>query len=380
MKYIKDLNGLKEFCKEIEQDTYITFDTEFIRENTYKPELCLIQVAGENQTALIDVLEFSDHSPLIDIFKNPNIIKICHSGQQDLEIFYDCYQMIPTPLVDTQIIAMCVGYGENIGYQSLVSKICRVKLNKEIQLTNWKKRPLSQKQKNYAADDVIYLRKVYETLHQAMLNKKRESWIEEEVIKLIDPSRYKFDPENGWRKLKIKRHNQKQLSVAKTIAVWREIEASNQNKNRSRILSDEAVYELSVVQPNSPKQIKDLRKLSPKQIKKFGDQFLELVKDGLNKDLAEMPKLPIKIAISEENQNLADLMKLLLKTIANQYEVAAKLIASTKDIDKFVIEQASDIKPDFMKGWRYEIYGKVAEAFIKGELSLSYKDGKITFS
>ncbi len=379
MKYIKDHTALKEFCKEIERDQYITFDTEFIRESTYKPELCLIQVSGEDNVALIDVLEFSDHTPLIVLFQDKKIMKVCHSGQQDLEIFYDCYGIVPAPLHDTQIIAMCVGYGENIGYQSLVSDLCDIRLNKELQLTNWKKRPLTQKQKNYAADDVIHLRKVYETLRKKMQLMQRESWIEEEIIKLTDPSRYKFNPENGWKRIKLKRHNQKQLSVAKLIAIWREEQAANQNKNRARIISDEAIYELSVVQPKQASQLSDLRKINSGHIKKYGAVFLDLIKTALEVPDSQMPKMPIKPVVTDAHQNLSDLMKLLLKVISNRYEVASKLISNAKDIDRFVLGQEKDDTPEFMKGWRYEIYGKVAQDLMNGKLYLRYEDGKIIF-
>jgi len=379
MKYIKDLQALEDFCKEIKQDRFITFDTEFIREKTYKPELCLIQIAGEKSSALIDVLEFFDLKPLIDILIDKKIMKVCHSGQQDLEIFYENYQIIPAPLADTQIMAMCNGYGENVAYHVLVSAICKTKLNKEMQLTNWKKRPLSEQQKKYAIADVTYLRDIYEVLLEKLKEKGRESWIEEEVSKLIDEDKYRFNIEDGWRKIKIKRHNPKQLSVVRALTFWREVEAYQQNKNRARILSDEAIYEISITQPQDKSQLFDLRKSNIRQVQKYTDQILNLVKQALKSPVSEMPKVPKKQIITEANQSLIDLLKLLLKLISGQYGVASKLIANAKEIENFVLFQNKDHATEFMKGWRYDIYGKLAQKIIEGELFLGYSDGKIIF-
>lgn len=378
MRLIEKTEELKDFCSQ-ELPEFITIDTEFLRDKTYYPQLCLVQIGGKDiEPVAIDTLKKSlDLNPLLDLLRNKKILKVFHAGTQDLEIFYKLLDgKLPEPVFDSQIAASVLGYGEQISYHALVKKICKEDLDKSRQYTNWALRPLSKAQLTYAIGDVTHLIKIYERLRDQLTEQKRLDWINEEMSILLDPKRYKNDPNEAWRRIRLRSNKKENYVVLRELAAWREIEAQTKDVPKQRILKDDVISQMALTLPKEPKNLKRIRGLQESyQRPPKAKIFLDLVKAGLEKAPKARIDIPKNTRSGKDVTNIVDMLKLLLKINANEHNIIGRMIASSDDLENFAQGKKKDIL--FLKGWRYDIFGKDAEKLVQGKLSLGLKNGKI---
>lgn len=380
MTLITTNSELQSFCNSLSNVPFITVDTEFLREKTYYAKLCLIQISGPDKDArAIDVLseeEELDLTPVWDLMNNKNILKVFHAARQDLEIIYNLSGKIPAPLYDTQIAAMVCGYGEQAGYEALVTSICKIKVDKSSQFTDWSHRPLSKKQLNYALADVTHLVDIYEHLEDQLTSKNRQSWVAEEVEALTDISLYKIDPYETWRRLKIRSAKPKDLAVLKELSAWRETEAQKRDVPRARILKDETLLDLAFQKPLTDTDLARIRGISADMARgKFGKLILEVVGRGVSIPEKDYPELDAKKPLPPKLAPALEMLKMLLKIKSAENDVAAKLIASSSDLEDYV--QNPDEEHPLRNGWRFEIFGKDAAKMLDGKLGLTIHKNKI---
>jgi ribonuclease D len=368
---------LASFCHNVADDEFIAVDTEFLRETTYYPKLCLIQVAGAAHSALIDPLaDGIDLQPFLDLMDNKSIMKVFHAARQDVEILLQMSGKVPTPLFDTQVAAMVCGFGDQIGYEAIARKIAGAAIDKSSQFTDWSKRPLTAKQKIYALSDVTHLRVIYLSLKDQIRQEQRETWLEGELASLADPKLYIVDPAQTWRRIKARIQSKKQQATLMEVAAWREREAQKRDVPRSRVLKDEAVAEIATQVPRSRQDLADLR-LLPRSMAEnaAGADIIAAVERALNRDPAEIPTPRSKVdPMPPMAEALAEILKLALKVVCQNTQVAPKLVASTAEIEAF----AQDINADvpFLHGWRREAFGDIALKLCKGEAVIGVKNGK----
>ena len=380
MKTITKTSELKDFCDRAADEKYITIDTEFLRERTYFSKLCLVQLAipgDENENAVIvdTLVNNLDLSPLYEVFKNPNVVKVFHAARQDLEIFYLDSGIFPYPLFDTQIAAMVCGFGDQIAYETLVRQLAKQTLDKSSRFTDWSRRPLTDAQKKYALADVTHLRIIYETLSEKLLKTKRLKWVDEELEILISPKTYDFDPKNAWRRLKTKSNSRRFLGLAASLAEFREVFAQTKNIPRNRVIKDDALLELA---SNKPKTIDELSKsrLLLREARKgeIASGLLGAIEKGLNIPDEELPEKKEKLDKGILNSALSDLLRVLLKSCSESSGVASKLIASAGDLDALA---AGDRSISALNGWRFEVFGKSALELCDGKIGLIAKGTKV---
>ena len=380
MKTITKTSELKDFCDRAADEKYITIDTEFLRERTYFSKLCLVQLAipgDENENAVIvdTLVNNLDLSPLYEVFKNPNVVKVFHAARQDLEIFYLDSGIFPYPLFDTQIAAMVCGFGDQIAYETLVRQLAKQTLDKSSRFTDWSRRPLTDAQKKYALADVTHLRIIYESLSEKLLKTKRLKWVDEELKILISPKTYDFDPKNAWRRLKTKSNSRRFLGLAASLAEFREVFAQTKNIPRNRVIKDDALLELA---SNKPKTIDELSKsrLLLREARKgeIASGLLGAIEKGLNIPDEELPEKKERLDKGILNSALSDLLRVLLKSCSESSGVASKLIASAGDLDALA---AGDRSISALNGWRFEVFGKSALELCDGKIGLIAKGSKV---
>ena len=369
---IETTKELKAFCKKLEKQAFITVDTEFMREKTYFPILCLIQIAcpDEKLSACIDPLASDiDLSPLFSIMKNEKVLKVFHSARQDLEIFYQLMNELPSPLFDTQVGAMVCGLGESVSYHGIVNHFLGLDLDKSFRVTDWSARPLLAKQIEYAMGDVTYLVKIYEKMTAQLDSQGRTDWVKDEMKALVNPEIYKPNPTEAWHRLKPASTQGKYLSVLQAICAWREERAILLNRPRKHIMRDEMVLELAALAPQTPEDLKHLRgKLSVKseQI----TEILNAIQMALALPEKEQPALVRAKSLTPAEQGVKEILRLLLTIICSDLGVAQKLIASSDDLGKMACSSKADVPA--MKSWRFDVFGQKAMAFKEGKLSLSF--------
>ncbi len=380
MRTITKSSDLKDFCDRAANEKYITIDTEFLRERTYFAKLCLVQLAipgDENENAIIvDTLANDlDLSPLYEIFQNQNIVKVFHAARQDLEIFYIASGILPYPLFDTQIAAMVCGFGDQVAYETLVRQIAKQALDKSSRFTDWSRRPLTDAQKKYALADVTHLRVIYEILSEQLVQTGRLKWVDEELKNLISPDTYDVDPKNSWRRLKTKSNSRRFLGLVASLAEFRENFAQAKNIPRNRVIKDDALLELA---SNRPKNFDELSRsrLLLKEARKgeIASGLLKAINKGLEIPESELPERHLKSDKGNVNSALADLLRVLLKSCAENTGVASKLIATTGDLDALA---AGDRNVGALNGWRFEVFGKSALQLCDGKIGLSVKGVKV---
>ena len=378
MELIKTNKELMEACKKLNKAKFITIDTEFIREKTYWSQLCLIQVCSGESEFIIDPLEEDiDLKPFIKLLNKKSILKVFHSGRQDIEIFFKISGKIPSPIFDTQIAAMVCGFGDSVGYEKLVDKLLRKKIDKSSRFSNWAKRPLTNKQLNYAIGDVTHLFEIYPILNDALKEKKRTRWLDEELKILTSENTYNTDPELAYKRLKIRGYDLKTRGVTFQLAKWREERAQNNNIPRGRVIRDDIIYELSSMKPKSINEIMGLRsfsnglRLKENVIKEIQEQILI----GLSLKEENLPKLPEKRKLPHGTNSRVSLLKILLNSISEENEVAQKLIASTQDLEDLIADDSADIKT--LKGWRYDLFGKKALDFKNGKVAITMEENNV---
>lgn len=372
---------LDELCKRLNGVPFITIDTEFLREKTYFPKLCLIQVSDpDGKAAAIDPL--SDKislEPLFKILSDQKILKVFHAGRQDLEIFYNLTGQIVSPIFDTQIAAMVCGYGESVGYNNIVREITGVYIDKAVQFTDWSRRPLSQKQIDYALGDVIHLVGVYKTLHKELEKQGRTQWVFEEEEILLDPETYKNTPEDAWKRVKIKSPKPKNLAILKELAAWREIRAQEKDLPRAWVLKDDVMAAIALQIPQNITQLSKTRNI-PKGLveSSSGEKIIELINTALKSNPDTWPAPERRKTLSPSVKASIEILKMLLRIQANEHGVAPKLIADQGDIEALALGSNDNLS--VLKGWRYDVFGKDALALKSGKLMIGLKNGQIVKS
>lgn len=371
-------DALEGFCAALAKSRFIALDTEFIRDRTYWPRLCLVQAAGEDGLiGAIDPLAVGlDLAPFLTLLENPTIIKVFHAARQDLEIFYALTGKIPAPLADTQVMAMVCGYGEAASYESLVSRIVKASIDKSSRFTDWALRPLSEKQLAYALDDVRHLRPVYEKLENEI--KGREAWIHDEMAILNDPAIYHTPPEEAWRRLKVRIDKPRFFTIVKDLAAWREREAQTINIPRGRVVRDETLMEIAHHLPEDEAALARVRGLSGDFARgRMGQAIVDIVKNARTRPPDTLPHDQGRRPMPSHLAPLVDLFRVLLRFVSEETGVAAKLIATTSDLE--VLAEGRDNTSPLLQGWRYEIFGKRALELKSGKLALKMEHNRLVF-
>ena len=375
MAVIADSTSLTKFCDRHIKSSYITVDTEFMRDQTYWPRLCLVQIADEHEAAAIDTLAKGiTITPLLNLLTNSRILKIFHAARQDLEIFYRLMGRLPSPIFDTQIAAMVCGFGDSAGYDTLVRKLTDETIDKSSRFTDWALRPLSQRQINYALGDVTHLRQVYIKLNEMLGQNNRHNWMDEELSILRDTKNYTFEPEDAWRRIKYRAPKPRFLAILKEVAAWREIEAQNKDIPRNRIVRDESLIEIS---HHAPKTINDLSRARGLSLKKaegsLGKALLNAVKVGLNVPSENLPEVKNDAPLPKGIGPITDLLKVLLKLKCEKHDVAQKLIATVNDMEQ-IAAFGQNANVPALQGWRQEVFGIDALRLRSGQLAMVIKD------
>ena len=378
MTVITDTATLARFCTEQRGASFVAVDTEFMRERTYWPILCLVQVAGPTEAAAIDALAPGiDLTPLLALMADELILKVFHAARQDIEIFFNLSGTVPTPLFDTQIAAMVCGFGDAVSYETLVSKLAQASLDKSSRFTDWSHRPLTERQIHYALADVVHLRTVHERLQQRLASNGRAGWFAEEMAVLADPATYRSDPSEAWRRFRLRgRVNPRFFGVLREVAAWRETAARQRNLPRGRIMRDEAVLEIAAHMPKTIEALARTRSLGKGVAEgKLGNEILVAVQRGLADSKALAPPAAAKADSPPGLGPLVELLRVLLKQRCEEHQVAQKLVATADDLD--AIAAADDAPVPALSGWRYEIFGKDALALKHGRLALTVLRNRI---
>ncbi len=369
---------LAAFCDRLNTQPFVAVDTEFMRETTYWPKLCLIQAAGPDGTeAVIDPLaDGLDLAPFLALMANPKVEKVFHAARQDLEIFFNL-GVLPKPLFDTQIAAMAAGFGEQVAYDALVRQMLKVDLDKSSRFTDWARRPLSDNQLTYALADVTYLAQLFPLLRDRLEAENRRAWVSGEMAALGDPANYDVNPENAWKRLKPRRHSPKYLAVFKAVAAWRERTAQTRDQPRGRILKDEAIEEVATQAPIDADGLNRLRSV-PKGFagSRFGPELLAAIVEALAAPEAYAPVLDKPKASAQPiNGAVVELLKVLLKARAEDAGVASKLIATVADLEKIAGDDEAETQA--LQGWRREAFGEDALKLKRGEIALVLDGGRV---
>ena len=365
------------FCDRAATFSYVTIDTEFIREKTYWPRLCLVQVATPDEAAVIDTLASGiDLTPLYELLANANVLKVFHAARQDVEIFVHLTGSVPTPIFDTQVAAMVCGYGDSVGYERLVRDIAKKSIDKTMRFTDWAKRPLTSQQIEYAVGDVTHLRKIYQRLAGRLEETDRAKWLAEELDILTDTGTYLIKPEDAWKRLKTRSRKPRQLAFLQSLAAWRETLAQRNNVPRSRILKDESLTEISAYGPKSADELLRLRAVKRDRI---NNDHARAIIDVLDKvrEMAtcELPKAPPEPQCKLKNGPSVELLKVLLKLKCDMHQVAQKLIASSADIEAIAADNNANVRA--LSGWRRNLFGEDALRLKRGELALTADGSRI---
>ena len=380
MRTITTTSDLAAFCEAAKAEPYVTIDTEFLRERTYWAKLCLIQMALPGKTGdavLVDPVagEAMSMEPLYDLFRHEATVKVFHAARQDLEIFFVEGNVFPKPLFDTQVAAMVCGFGEQVGYETLVRKIAHHALDKTSRFTDWSRRPLSEAQMVYALADVTHLRVIYETLASQIAKSGRQAWVEEELSILIDPATYTVTPDEAWLRVKTRTTSGRFLAVVKELARFREAYAQAQNVPRSRVLKDDALLELASTKPTNAEELGRSRLLLREGRRgDIADGILAAVKAGLELRPEDLPRPEPERDPGQVNPALADLLRVLLKAKSEALGVASRLIASASDLDAIAAGQR-DVAA--LVGWRMEAFGEDALQLCRGEIALTAKGAEV---
>lgn len=369
---------LKAACEIFAKSDYVTVDTEFLRESTFWPQLCLIQIASPDHEALIDPLAKGlDLTPFFDLMANAAVVKVFHAARQDLEIIHHLGGIIPHPLFDTQVAAMVCGFGDSVSYDQLVQKITGKHIDKSSRFTDWSHRPLSQKQLDYALADVTHLRDIYASLKAELEREGRAHWLEDEMAVLETPETYDLHPDDAWTRMKMRVRKPSELAVLMKVTAWREREARNRDVPRGRILKDDAIYEIAQQQPRDAEALGKLRTV-PRGWERSasGAAIIAAVNEALSIPKEELPKIAKPYQPNEGTQSAVELLKVLLKLTAEREGVAAKIIANTDDLEKIASEgEKADVAA--MHGWRRELFGDRALKLIDGQLAIKFVNRKI---
>ncbi len=364
-------------CERMVAYPFVTVDTEFLRETTYYPLLCVAQMASPDEAVVIDALAPGiDLSPFYALMADEKVMKVFHAARQDIEIVWHAAKLIPHPIFDTQVAAMVLGYGDSISYDQLVQRITGDALDKSHRFTDWTHRPLSDAQLGYAVSDVTHLRDVYLALVEDLKRRERSDWVQDEMRVLTSPETYRMDPESAWQRLKMRVRKPKELAVLIEVAAWREREAQSRDVPRSRVLKDEVIADIAVQAPTTTDKLKGLRSL-PKGFERsrWGEAIVAAVGRGLARDMKAIP-VPARVQPAPNGGAVVELLKVLLRMISERHHVAAKVIATVDDLERIAADDRADVPA--LTGWRRELFGEKALALKHGKLALAIERGRVT--
>ncbi len=376
MDLITTTEELAATCERLAHHPFVTIDTEFLRETTYYPLLCVAQLASTDEAVVIDALAPGiDLKPFFDLMANERVLKVFHAARQDIEICWHRAQKIPHPIFDTQVAAMVLGHGDSISYDQLVQRITGDTLDKSNRFTDWTRRPLTPAQLTYAISDVTHLRQVYAELVADLGRRGRAVWMDDEMEVLTSPDTYRAEPERAWMRLKTRVRKPKELAVLIEVAAWREREAQTRDVPRSRVLKDDSIGDIAVQQPTTPERLASLRSL-PKGFErsKWGEGILEAVKRGLARDPKTLPHIDRPKAAVNGGATV-ELLKVLLRMTSERHGVAAKVIATVDDLDRIAADDEADVPA--LHGWRRELFGESALALKHGQLGLAIERSRV---
>jgi ribonuclease D len=379
MDLITSTKDLAVACARLRQHPFVTVDTEFLRETTYYPVLCVAQMASPTEAVVIDAMAPGmDLAPFYELMVDERVLKVFHAARQDIEIVWHATERVPHPIFDTQVAAMVLGYGDSISYDQLVRRITGDVLDKSHRFTDWTRRPLSEAQLRYAVSDVTHLRDVYLALSRDLERRGRTHWMADEMAVLTAPETYRAEPERAWMRLKSRVRKPKELAVLIEVAAWREREAQARDVPRGRILKDEVLSEIAIHAPTTPERLAALRSL-PKGFErsKAGEAILEAVKRGLARDPQTLPRIE-RVRAAPNGAAAVELMKVLLRMTAEHHGVAAKIIATVDDLEAIAADDKADVPA--LSGWRRELFGERALALKHGRLALSIDRGRVVAS
>jgi ribonuclease D len=371
MTVIAESQALADFCRRQEAAAFITIDTEFMRDRTYWPILCLVQVAGPADAAALDPLAPGiDLEPLFALLRKPSLLKVFHASRQDIEIFYNLTGAVPAPLFDTQVAAMVCGFGDAVSYETLANRLAGAPIDKSSRFTDWARRPLTERQVKYALDDVVHLRRVYEKLSARLIATARAQWLEEEMATLTDPATYRLDPAAAWQRLKVRSNNRRMLALVRALAEWRETTAQQRNLPRNRVVRDEQLLEIAAHAPKTADDLAHMRGLGKGFAEsRFGGEILSVVERTLELPESAYPEPPQRRALPPGLGPLTDLLRVLLKLRCEENDVAVRLVADADDLERIASDDAADVPA--LRGWRWELFGKDAIDLKHGRLALT---------
>ncbi|MBX9455575.1 MAG: ribonuclease D [Rhizobium sp.] len=375
---ILDTQELASACEIFARHDYVTVDTEFLRETTFWPQLCLIQMSGPDLDAIVDPLAPGlDLAPFFKLMADASVTKVFHAARQDIEIIFNRGGLIPHPIFDTQVAAMVCGFGDSVSYDTLVQRICSEQLDKSSRFTDWSHRPLSAKQLDYAMADVTHLRQVYLHLKTELEREGRTEWLAEEMAVLESRETYDIHPDDAWQRLRMRIRKPIELAILQKLAAWREREARARDVPRGRVLKDDAIFEIAQQQPKDTEALGRLRTI-PKGYERsqHGAAILGAVNAALAIEKADLPKVPRAPALPEGNGAAVEMLKVLLKLIAEKNGVAAKIIASSEDLD-LIASKGEEANVGALRGWRRELFGEPAIRLIQGEMALRFVNRKV---
>jgi ribonuclease D len=377
MDLVTSSHDLAAACGRLAKHPFVTVDTEFLRESTFWPKLCVVQMAGPDEAVIVDALAPGlDLSPLYGLMANPDVVKVFHAARQDIEIFWNLAKTIPAPMFDTQVAAMVLGYGDSISYDQLVQRVTGDTIDKSSRFTDWARRPLSPAQISYAISDVTHLRDIYLKLQSGLEKRGRAGWVAEEMRVLTSPETYRQEPENAWKRLKARVRKPRELAVLMEVAAWREREAQARDVPRSRVIKDEAIAELAQQQPKTPEALSHMRGL-PRGFErsKSGEAVLAAIKKALARDPATLPAIARDKPLSNGASATVELLKVLLRLVSEQHGVAAKVIATIDDLQRIASEDDPDVPA--LAGWRRAMFGEQALRLKRGELALAFDGNRV---
>ncbi len=375
MSLISDTAALTTLCRRLADAPYITIDTEFMRERTYWPQLCLIQVAAppdfNGEAHAIDPLAAGmDLGPLLEVLANDRVLKVFHAARQDVEIFFHLMGKVPHPIFDTQVAAMVCGFGDAVSYETLASRLAKARIDKSQRFTDWSHRPLSERQLSYALADVTHLRMAYEKLERQLEREGRAGWLAEEMAVLTDPATYRLDPDEAWRRLKPRTGNARTLMLLKALAAWREREAQTRDLPRQRVIRDEALLEIAGSAPTTIEELARTRGLSRGLADgRVGAAILATVSQALAVPEDQWPAVEVRVELPRGLGPIVDLLKVLLKLKCDEHDVAQRLVANTSDLEAIAADDAAPVPA--LHGWRRALFGEDALRLKHGQVALA---------
>ncbi len=376
IQYIDTPGQLATLCEQIKKEPWLALDTEFLREKTYYPKFCLLQIATPEWVACIDPIALPQLESLFEAIYNPAIVKVFHSCRQDLEIFFQWTGKLPSPIFDTQVAAPLLGFQDNPGYAMLVSSLLSVNLNKAHTRADWSKRPLTEAELEYAADDVIYLCQIYQIMVQKLTALGRIDWLKNDFAELTNPALYKVDPETAWFKIKGKNKlTGKQLSIIQTLAQWREKIAQAEDRPKSWLLRDELLFDLAKLQPETVQELANVRGINERSVNRYGKELCQLITAAKNRPPVPLHEKDRSAKKSQQEEAILDILTALVRVRAEENALNPTILASRKDLEE-LLSNGDDECP-LLHGWRYTMAGKELVGLLKGELLLGIDSDKL---